>query len=91
MAASRSSILEGSHLSAEVFLHFLYLWAHDCAGVKAEEMLGLSSKTVAELSLRCRLCVAEEQADVLKSLGGRNIEVEMDESELGDIGSGLYR
>ena len=57
-----SSILEGSHLSPDKFLHFLYFWANDCAGVRAIEMLGIGHSTVAELSQRCRLCVAEEQA-----------------------------
>ena len=87
---SAAGILAGSHLSPDVFLHFLYLWAHDCAGMRAEEMLGLGKMTVAELSMRCRLCVAEEQAANVLSLGGKDIEVEMDEAELGRKPKGLH-
>ena len=70
---SSSGILAGSHLKPAVFLQFLYFWAHDCAGERAESMLGIGHTTIGELSLRLRLCVASEQADT----------VVMNETELG--------
>ena len=53
-------------------------------------MLGISRPVVAELSMRCRLCVAEEQACSVLSVGGRDVEVEMDEAELGRKPKGLH-
>jgi len=88
--ARDGGIMEGSHLPREKFLDFLYFWAHDCPGQRAVDMLGLSSKTVAIMSLRCRLCVANQQEATVTSLGGRGVEVEMDEAELGRKPKGLH-
>ena len=50
MGPETDGILEGSHLSPAHFLDFLFWWAHDCAGTRACDMLGLGNKTVAALS-----------------------------------------
>ena len=88
--ALTGGILESSHLKPDVFLHFLYFWAHDCGGHRAESMLGLHNATVGALSLRLRLCVANEQAATVTSLGGQGKEVEKDETELGRKPKGLH-
>ena len=41
ISAESGGVLEGSHLSPAKFLDFLFYWAHDCAGFRAVEMLGL--------------------------------------------------
>ena len=40
LSSVSGGLLEGSHLSEKEFLILAFFWAHDCAGVRAEEMLG---------------------------------------------------
>ena len=47
VSAVSGGLLEGSHLSEKNLLLLMYFWAHDCAGTRAEEMLGHGSKAVA--------------------------------------------
>ena len=75
--------LEGSHLTPKELLVLAYYWAHDCAGLRAENMLGHSPTTVASWSARFRQCVLNQQDATVDVLGGHNLEVEADESELG--------
>ena len=55
-------------------------------------MLGLSSATVADWSARFRLCVSNWEASHSDSLpfGGKDVEVEADECEIGRRGKGLH-
>ena len=90
MPASSGGILESSHLNPATFLHFLYFWAHDCAGERLETILGIGHTTVSLLSSRLRLCVANEQAATVVTFGGKGKEVEKDETELGRKPNGLH-
>ena len=67
LSSVSGGLLEGFHLSEKEFLLLAFLWAHDCAGVRAEEMLGHASETVAEWSARFRQCVLNQQ-DLSKDL-----------------------
>jgi len=67
-----------------------YFWAHDCGGVRAQTMLGHSSTTVAAWSARFRQCVLNQQYASISVLGGRDMEVEADETEIGRKQKGLH-
>jgi len=69
-----------------------YLWAHDCAGARSVRMLGVSHTTVASWSERFRVCVLNYEAanSDLKPFGGRDVEVEADECEIGRKRKGLH-
>ena len=90
VSAVSGGLLEGSHLSEKNLLLLMYFWAHDCAGTRAEEMLGHGSKAVAEWSARFRQCVLNEQVSRGVVLGGRDMEVEVDETEIGRRKKGLH-
>ena len=90
VSAVSGGLLEGSHLSEKNLLLLMYFWAHDCAGTRAEEMLGHGSKAVAEWSARFRQCVLNEQVSRGVVLGGRDMEVEVDETEIGRRRKGLH-
>jgi hypothetical protein len=90
--AKSSSILESSTLSLKQWTHLVYLWAHDCAGARSVRMLGVSSATVATWSQRFRVCVLNYEAanSDLKPFGGKDLEVEADECEIGRKRKGLH-
>ena len=90
VSAVCGGLLEGSNLSEKEFLMLAYLWAHDCSGVRAENMLGHSSATVASWSARFRQCVLNQQDATVDVLGGRDLEVEADETEIGRKRKGLH-
>ena len=83
-------ILEGSHLSQKEFMMLAYFWAHDSAGLRAEKMLGHSPTTVAAWSARFRQCVLNQQDAAEGVLGGPDMEVEADETEIGRKRKGLH-
>ena len=79
--AAVGGLLEGSKLSLKEFVLIAYMWAHDSAGTRAVHMLGHA--TNAEWSSRFRVCVMNYEASRGEVLGGPDVEVEADESELG--------
>ena len=83
-------LLAGSHLSEKEFLLLAYFWAHSCGGCRAENMLGHSHTTVAAWSARFRQCVLNQQDASISVLGGRDVEVEADETEIGRKQKGLH-
>ena len=83
-------LLEGSQLSQKEFLLLTYFWAHDCAGERAQTMLGHSPVTVATWSARFRQCVLNQQDATVDILGGPDMEVEADETEIGRKRKGLH-
>ena len=83
-------LLAGSHLSEKEFLLLAYFWAHDSAGLRSEHMLGHSSATVAAWSARFRQCVLNQQDASMYVLGGRDMDVEADETEVGMKQKGLH-
>ena len=68
-----------------------YFWTHNCAGERSQEMLGLSSATVASWSQRFRVCVMnwEERHSEHDPFGGKRL-VESDECEVGRKRKGLH-
>ena len=57
---------------------------------EAKEMLGLSSGTVAAWSARFRQCVLNQQDATVDVLGGDDLEVEADETEICRMRKGLH-
>ena len=90
VSGAAGGLLEGSNLSEKEFLMLAYFWAHDCGGLRAKEMLGHSSTTVATWSVRFRLCVLNQQDATVDVLGGHDLEVEADETEIGRKRKGLH-
>ena len=78
------SVLEHCKLTHRQFVLLVYWWAHDCAGIRAEHMLGHGPVTVADWSARLRICVMNQQASWGEVLGGPDVEVEADETEIKD-------
>ena len=87
---SSNSLLEGCHLPLKTLLFLFYFWAHDIGANKISAMLGLSTATLASWSDRLRICVANGEAAHWQPLGGRDIEVECDETEIGRRQKGIY-
>lgn len=90
VSGAAGGLLEGSNLSEKEFLMLAYFWAHDCGGLRAKEMLGHSSTTVATWSARFRQCVLNQQDATVDVLGGHDLEVEADETEIGRKRKGLH-
>lgn len=84
-------ILEGSNLSLKQWAHLAYFWAHNCAGVRAQHMLCLDDHTVSVWSERFRICVMNWEALHSEGdFGGKGLEVEADECEVGRKRKGLH-
>ena len=90
ISCSANLLLEDCRLSHKQFLYFVYYWAHDSAGQRAVDMLGLSKQTVAEWSQRLMVCVANAEKEREKLLGGKWKVVECDECEVGRAQKGLH-
>jgi len=84
------SLLDGCHLSHKEVLYLFYWWAHDCAGDRACDMLGLGKETVSLWCQRLRICVANSESANERLLGGRGVIVECDECEVGRGQKGLF-
>ena len=84
------SVLEQCKLTHRQFVFLVYWWAHDCAGTRAEHMLGHGSVTIADWSARFRMCVMAQQAAWGEVLGGPDVEVEADETEIGRRKKGIH-
>jgi len=84
------SLMEASRLTNKQLIYLFFFWAHDCAGDRSTNMLGLSHTTVAQWSQRLRVCVANAEAASERRLGGRGAVVECDECEIGRGQKGLY-
>ena len=85
MYGKSSSILDSSNLTFKQWLYIAYFWAHDCAGLRSVNMLGLTAPTVSSWSLRFRICVMNWEAAHSDSVqfGGKDMELEADECEIG--------
>jgi len=85
-------ILESSHLSLKQWVYLAYFWAHNSAGSRAEMMLGLSAPSIATWSERFRVCVMNWEAkhSEQEAFGGKDLEVEADECEVGRKRKGLH-
>lgn len=90
MYPTADGILDHCRLSAKEWLLLAYFWAHDCAGLRSRFMLGHGSETVAHWSSRFRQCVLNQQAATLGILGGHDVEVEADETEIGRKKKGIH-
>ena len=84
------SLTEGSKLNLKEILHLFYLWAHDCGGTQSVEMLGFGTETVAAWTHRLRLCVMGYEEAHHRPIGGANVEVECDETEIGRRQKGVH-
>ena len=85
-------ILEHCHLTMKQWVYLAYFWAHNSAGSRAEAMLGLGAKTTAAWAERFRICVMNWEAkhSEKEDFGGKDLEVEADECEVGRKRKGLH-
>jgi len=85
-------ILEGSLLPLKKWIHLAYFWAHNSAGQRADDMLGLGSTTLSSWSEFFRISVMNGEATHTEKelFGGKDAAVEADECEVGRKRKGLH-
>ena len=83
MSIREGSWIKDAKLSIENIVELIYLWSQGFSNKEIEHELKLSNKTIVEWTIFFRECITSIMLKHSEPIGGKGVEVEIDESKFG--------